>query len=263
MLATSDLVPLLPGDGGPSPLVVIVAGTGTGFGARSADGTRAHASGCEYLRSDEGGGLDIGLAGLRAAVRAGDLRGPATALREAAAHWCGGDPAGLAGNLSEKVYVPGHKPLIAGFARRVLDAAPHDAAAAVIVARAASELAAGAAAVARRHRRGSPDRRRSRRGHCGPDGAFTCGLAPYGAWQRLAHPHPHPHPRRLAAEARVLGHRRVRLRRVRQVQRRRVGLGLLGACLASPRGTSFARISMIQDAQGARPSGEGPAARCG
>jgi N-acetylglucosamine kinase-like BadF-type ATPase len=150
VLVTNDLVPLLLGGGGdPPPLVVVVAGTGTGFGARSAAGAWARASGCEYLLSDEGGGFDIGLAGLRAAIRAGDGRSPATTLRQTAAQWCGGRPATLAEDLSEKVYVPGHKPLIASFARHVLDAAPHDPAAAAIVACAARELAAGATAVAR------------------------------------------------------------------------------------------------------------------
>lgn len=149
VLVTNDLVPLLLGGDAPPPLVVIAAGTGTGFGARSAAGAWARASGCEYLLSDEGGGFDIGLAGLRAAIRAADGRGPATALRQAAVQWCGGPPAALAEDLSAKVYVPGHKPLIASFARHVLDSAAHDQAAASIVARAARELAAGATAVAR------------------------------------------------------------------------------------------------------------------
>jgi N-acetylglucosamine kinase-like BadF-type ATPase len=154
VLVTNDLVPLLLGGGDPPPLVVIAAGTGTGFGAQSAAGAWARASGCEYLLSDEGGGFDIGLAGLRAAIRAADGRGPATALRKAAAQWCGGHPATLADDLSAKVYVPGHKPLVASFARHVLDSAAHDQAAASIVARAARELAAGATAVA--HAAGCP-----------------------------------------------------------------------------------------------------------
>ncbi|MGH3277200.1 MAG: hypothetical protein ACRDNZ_23085, partial [Streptosporangiaceae bacterium] len=145
-LVTNDLVPLLLGGDSQQPLVVIVAGTGTGFGARSAAGAWARASGCEYLLSDEGGGFDIGLAGLRAAIRAADGRGAATALQDAAAQWCGGHPATLAEDLSAKVYVPGHKPLIASFTRHVLDVAAHDQAAAGIVACAARELAAGAKA---------------------------------------------------------------------------------------------------------------------
>ena len=149
VLVTNDLVPLLLGDGDPPPLIVIAAGTGTGFGARSAAGAWARASGCEYLLADEGGGFDIGLAGLRAAIRAADGRGPATALRQAAAQWCGGRAATLADDLSAKVYVPGHKPLIASFARHVLDSAASDQAAASIVAGAARELASGATAVAR------------------------------------------------------------------------------------------------------------------
>jgi N-acetylglucosamine kinase-like BadF-type ATPase len=149
VLVTNDLVPLLLGGDSPQPLVVIAAGTGTGFGARPVAGAWARASGCEYLLSDEGGGFDIGLAGLRAAIRAIDGRGPATALQEAATRWCGGHAATLAEDLSAAVYVTGHKPLIASFAQHVLDAAEHDQAAGGIVSYAARELAAGATAVAR------------------------------------------------------------------------------------------------------------------
>lgn len=149
VLVTNDLVPLLLGGCGSSPLAVIVAGTGTGFGARPAVGAWASASGCEYLLSDEGGGFDIGLAGLRAAIRAADGRGQATTLQQLAVQWCDGHAGTLAEDLSAKVYVPGHKPVIASFARHVLDAAPHDPAAADIVSRSARELAAGAKAVAR------------------------------------------------------------------------------------------------------------------
>ncbi len=149
VLVTNDLVPLLLGADCAQPLVVVAAGTGTGFGARSAAGKWARASGCEYLLSDQGGGFDIGLSGLRAAIRAADGRGPSTELQPIAAQWCDGHAATLADDLSEIVYVAGHKPVIAGFARHVLDAAEHDEVAAGIVARAARELVAGATAVAR------------------------------------------------------------------------------------------------------------------
>lgn len=148
VLLTNDLVPLLLG-GDAAALVTAVAGTGTGFGARSAQGRWARASGCEYLLSDEGGGFDIGLSGLRAAVRAVDGRGQPTALLPLALDWCGGDPASIADDLSKTVYVAEFKPVIASFAPRVLGAAPDDEVAGAIVARAARELAAGIRAVAR------------------------------------------------------------------------------------------------------------------
>jgi N-acetylglucosamine kinase-like BadF-type ATPase len=80
LVISRDIVPLLAA----RPLcgrgVAVVCGTGSGFLA--GDGRRPPVStgGCEYLGSDEGGAFDIGLAGLRAAVRGMDGRGPATAL---------------------------------------------------------------------------------------------------------------------------------------------------------------------------------------
>lgn len=148
VLVTNDLVPLLLGGDNAQPLIVVAAGTGTGFGARSAAGKWARASGCEYLLSDEGGGFDIGLSGLRAAIRAADGRGPSTSLVPLAAQWCGGRAATLADDISETVYAAGHKTVIASFAKHVLDMSGRDQVAASILARAASELATGATAVA-------------------------------------------------------------------------------------------------------------------
>ncbi|MYW04695.1 hypothetical protein GT354_41790, partial [Streptomyces sp. SID3343] len=48
------------------------------------DGPPVVIGGCEYLGSDEGSAYALGLAGLRAAVRGLDGRGPATALFAAA-----------------------------------------------------------------------------------------------------------------------------------------------------------------------------------
>lgn len=158
VLLTNDLVPLLLG-GGRAALVTVVAGTGTGFGARSAPGRWARASGCEYLLSEEGGGFDIGMSGLRAAIRAADGRGQPTALLPLALQWCGGKPATIVDDLSSTVYVAGFKPVVASFAPHVLEAAPGDEAAAAIIARAARELAAGARAVARSAGCHAPDTR--------------------------------------------------------------------------------------------------------
>jgi N-acetylglucosamine kinase-like BadF-type ATPase len=129
--------------------VAAVCGTGTGFCAvNPAQGLSARASGQEYLLSDEGGGFDIGLRGLRAVVRAADGRGPATALSAALAAWRDVTPATLRGLIhgSEEPKV-----LVASFATSVLLAADQgDPAARAIVAQAVDELLAGVQAVARR-----------------------------------------------------------------------------------------------------------------
>lgn len=155
LLLTNDLVPVVLGGGDGGPLVAVVAGTGTGFAARSAAGQWARASGCEYLLSDEGGGFDIGVSGLRAAVRAIDGRGAPTALVTAARQWSEAAGPDIVERLSAKVYVPDFKPVVASFAPYVLTAAAGDEAragdevAAGIVAASARELAAGVLAVIR------------------------------------------------------------------------------------------------------------------
>jgi len=62
--------------------VVVIAGTGSSAYGVSPQGDTADAGGWGYLIGDEGGGYDIGRAGIMAAVRAYDGRGPATALQE-------------------------------------------------------------------------------------------------------------------------------------------------------------------------------------
>ncbi|MEU2226744.1 BadF/BadG/BcrA/BcrD ATPase family protein [Streptomyces sp. NPDC018347] len=61
--------------------LVVVCGTGSAVVASSGHpGSHASVGGCEYLGSDEGSGFALGLAGLRAAVRASDGRGTPTGL---------------------------------------------------------------------------------------------------------------------------------------------------------------------------------------
>ena len=60
--------------------VAVVAGTGSMAFAKGPDGATARAGGWGYLLGDEGSGYAVALAGLRAAVRAADGRGPATRL---------------------------------------------------------------------------------------------------------------------------------------------------------------------------------------
>ncbi|NUS73469.1 MAG: hypothetical protein HOQ05_08715 [Corynebacteriales bacterium] len=80
LVISGDVLPLLLA----APLrnrgVAVVCGTGSGFLASDGVSPPISVGGCEYLGSDEGSAFALGLAGLRAAVRASDGRGPATAL---------------------------------------------------------------------------------------------------------------------------------------------------------------------------------------
>ncbi len=60
--------------------LAVVAGTGSIAFGQAPDGGTARAGGWGYLLGDEGSGSALALAALRAAVRAGDGRGPPTAL---------------------------------------------------------------------------------------------------------------------------------------------------------------------------------------
>jgi N-acetylglucosamine kinase-like BadF-type ATPase len=80
LVISRDIVPLLAADPLRGRGVAVVCGTGSGFLAGGGRRPPVSVGGCEYLGSDEGGAFDIGLTGLRAAVRGADGRGPATAL---------------------------------------------------------------------------------------------------------------------------------------------------------------------------------------
>ncbi|MFN2588226.1 MAG: BadF/BadG/BcrA/BcrD ATPase family protein [Actinomycetota bacterium] len=155
-IITNDVAPLLLDQAG--ELVVVVCGTGTSFVARGPDGTVARASGREYLLSDEGGGFDIGLRGMRAVVRAADGRGPPTNLTAAALQWVGSVD-GLAAAVNGRDDV---KAFVASFAAQVLEAATAgDEVALAIVHDAAVELAVGIGAVADRAHLSTPLRVRT------------------------------------------------------------------------------------------------------
>ncbi len=135
---TSDAVIAHAGALGGEPGVVLIAGTGVVALAIGADGALRTADGWGPWLGDEGGGAWIGAAGLRAALRAHDGRGPSTALLDAARARFGAPetwPAQLTGAAA-----------LASFAPDVL-AAQGDAAALAIVAAAAEALAATARAV--------------------------------------------------------------------------------------------------------------------
>jgi glucosamine kinase len=81
------------------PGVVVAAGTGVVALAVGADGAAHRADGLGYLLGDDGSGFAIGRAGVRAALRARESRGPATALEHAAAAFFGD-----LGGLPQRVY---------------------------------------------------------------------------------------------------------------------------------------------------------------
>nr|WP_232005318.1 N-acetylmuramic acid 6-phosphate etherase [Mycobacterium sp. 852002-53434_SCH5985345] len=117
--------------------VVLIAGTGVVALAIDAEGRWRRADGWGPWLGDEGGGAWIGAAGLRAALRAHDGRGPSTTLLDAARARFGAPrtwPAQLTGAAA-----------LASFAPDVL-AAQGDAAALAIVGAAAEALAATARA---------------------------------------------------------------------------------------------------------------------
>jgi N-acetylmuramic acid 6-phosphate etherase len=134
---TSDAVIAHAGALDGKPGVVLIAGTGVVALAIGADGALRTADGWGPWLGDEGGGAWIGAAGLRAALRAHDGRGPSTTLLDAARARFGAPetwPAQLTNAAA-----------LASFAPDVL-AAQGDAAALAIVSVAAEALAATARA---------------------------------------------------------------------------------------------------------------------
>lgn len=134
---TSDAVIAHAGALNGEPGVVLIVGTGVVALAIDANGALRTADGWGPWLGDEGGGAWIGAAGLRAALRAHDGRGPATTLLDAARARFGAPetwPAQLTGAAA-----------LASFAPDVL-AADGDAAALAIVSAAAEALAATARA---------------------------------------------------------------------------------------------------------------------
>jgi N-acetylmuramic acid 6-phosphate etherase len=134
---TSDAVIAHAGALDGRPGVVLIAGTGVVALAIGADGALRTADGWGPWLGDEGGGAWIGAAGLRAALRAHDGRGPSTILLDAGRARFGA-PESWPAQLADAAAV-------ASFAPDVL-AAEGDAAALAIVSAAAEALAATARA---------------------------------------------------------------------------------------------------------------------
>jgi N-acetylglucosamine kinase-like BadF-type ATPase len=82
LVISNDVTPLILGAPPDVGHIVAVCGTGAAFLATNGRSAPVRVGGCEYLGSDEGSGFDLGLRGLRAAVRGLDGRGPRTALAD-------------------------------------------------------------------------------------------------------------------------------------------------------------------------------------
>jgi glucosamine kinase len=142
----ADMVTAHAGALGGEPGVVIVAGTGSVALGLAADGRAARADGLGFLLGDDGSGFAIGRAAVRAALRARESRGPATALEDAADAFFGG----LSG-LSQRIYASAPVRELAAFAPEVAAVArAGDAVATAIWRDAAGRLAATAAAALER-----------------------------------------------------------------------------------------------------------------
>ncbi len=90
LFVTTDAWIALSGATCGEPGIIVIAGTGSIAFGRNARGQTGHAGGWGYLFGDEGGAFDIVRQALRAALRAEEGRGPATALRKALLDAAGG-----------------------------------------------------------------------------------------------------------------------------------------------------------------------------
>jgi glucosamine kinase len=129
------------------PGVVVAAGTGVVVLGVAPDGTAHRADGLGYLLGDDGSGFAIGRAGVRAALRAREGRGPRTALLAAATSFFGG-----LDDLAHRVYAsPTPVGDLAAFAPDVAEVARQgDDVARAIWREAVDHLIASTVAVVRR-----------------------------------------------------------------------------------------------------------------
>lgn len=131
---------------GDGPGIVLLAGTGSIAWGRGVDGAEGRVGGWGALLGDEGSGYALGLAGLRAVVRARDGRDPATALTEKLLSKTGvAEVEGLVPWVQTAT-----KAQVAALAPLLVDLAASDSVAADILAHAAAELATQASVLARR-----------------------------------------------------------------------------------------------------------------
>jgi len=130
--------------------IALIAGTGSLAWGRNEVGETARCGGWGYLLGDEGSGYAIGLAGLRAAMRAADGRGPQTDLLPRLLSKLGVQSSE---ELIAKVYSPEMKrERLAALSEIVFDLATTDEAAEKIIEAAALDLAELVVTVARQLR---------------------------------------------------------------------------------------------------------------
>ncbi|WP_336630445.1 MULTISPECIES: N-acetylglucosamine kinase [unclassified Microbacterium] len=141
---TSDMVTAHAGALGGQAGTLLIAGTGAVALRIDVDGSAARSDGWGPVLGDEGSGRWLGEAGLRAALRASDGRGPRTALTDDALLLCDGHLSSLPGMVSGIDSAA----RMAAFAPRVLDRARDgDPIAHEIVREAVARLATAAASV--------------------------------------------------------------------------------------------------------------------
>ncbi len=129
--------------------LALICGTGSIVYGRSPAGRLARADGWGHLLGDEGSGYAIGLAALRAVMRAYDGRGPVTALSEAIlAHWQLTSVPDLVPRVYQQLRGKDEIAALAALVEAV--AAQGDPTAQSILAAAGQELALAAQAVIRR-----------------------------------------------------------------------------------------------------------------
>jgi N-acetylglucosamine kinase-like BadF-type ATPase len=119
--------------------IALICGTGSLAWGRNQSGQTARCGGWGYLLGDEGSAYAIALAGLRAAVRAADSRGPLTALL---ARFQNELHATSPQDLIDRIYSPDMtRERLAGLAHIVFDCAQRDDTAREIVTSGAAQLA--------------------------------------------------------------------------------------------------------------------------
>jgi N-acetylglucosamine kinase-like BadF-type ATPase len=145
---TGDAEPVLAAASSDNCGIALVCGTGSFAWGRNRTGETARCGGWGYLVGDEGSGYEIARAGLIAAFRAADGRGPETSLLPAfLTHF----RASVAGELVQRLYAPEMtRQRLAELAKIVFVVQEDDAVARKIIASAADDLAELVAALARR-----------------------------------------------------------------------------------------------------------------
>jgi N-acetylglucosamine kinase-like BadF-type ATPase len=146
IFATWDAEIAFFGASGGKPGVMVIGGTGSVALGRNVAGETARAGGYGYLIDDAGGGVSIGRAALRAALRAGEGWAPRTVLTDTFRAQLGGWP-----EIRRRIYGEGRgRALMASLVPSVEEAArAGDAVARMILAdagRSLAELASGIAA---------------------------------------------------------------------------------------------------------------------